>query len=103
VGIARTLAGVPKHDHELGRDILRKFWRARARTTSLSEGVVREMLHAPTWNKFLVFGAKDADGNDMMVNREERYFLKARPGDHLVCPFECDGYQFWKLKFREPR
>jgi hypothetical protein len=38
-----------------------------------------------------------------MVNGEERSFLEARPGDHLICPFECDGCQFWERKFREPR
>jgi hypothetical protein len=58
VGMARTLSGVHKNDHELGRDISRKFWRARARTTSLPEGVVREMLDAPTCNNFLGLSGK---------------------------------------------
>jgi hypothetical protein len=50
----------------------------------------------------LVFRVKDANGAEMIVAGEENHYLEARPGDHLVCSFECNSCQFWKLKFREP-
>jgi hypothetical protein len=53
VGLARTLSGLHKTDYIRAGDILRKFWRARTRATSLPESVVREVLHAPSWNRFL--------------------------------------------------
>jgi hypothetical protein len=38
----------------------------------------------------------------MIVRGEEKNFLEARPGDHLMCPFECDICQFWKLRHQAP-
>jgi hypothetical protein len=38
----------------------------------------------------------------MIVRGEENFFLEARPGDHLMCPLECDICQFWKLTHQAP-
>ena len=37
-----------------------------------------------------------------MVEGQEQRYLEARGGDHLMCPFECDGCLFQKLRDREP-
>jgi hypothetical protein len=36
------------------------------------------------------------------VEGEADRYLTARPGDSLMCPFECDSCLFWKLKKRSP-
>jgi hypothetical protein len=38
-----------------------------------------------------------------VVEGEERRYLEARGGDHLLCPFECDDCVFFKLRGRKPR
>jgi hypothetical protein len=38
----------------------------------------------------------------MTAPGEENDYLSARPGDHLFCPFECDGCAFFHLKWRLP-
>jgi hypothetical protein len=38
-----------------------------------------------------------------MAPGEERDFMEARPGDHLFCPFECDGCCFYRLRGEAPR
>jgi hypothetical protein len=38
----------------------------------------------------------------MVAPGEERDFLEARPGDHLFCPFECDGCCFYRLRGELP-
>ena len=38
----------------------------------------------------------------MTAPGEENDYLSARPGDHLFCPFECDGCAFFRLKRRLP-
>jgi len=38
-----------------------------------------------------------------MSEKEKRRCLEARPGDTLMCPFECDDCQFWKLRKTNPR
>ena len=57
---------------------------------------------APTNFRFSVFRIKGPDGEDMVPEGEERRYLTARPGDHLMCPFECDFCQFFKLVGRQP-
>jgi hypothetical protein len=47
---------------------------------------------------FLVYRAKDTGGNDMMAPGEEDDYRGARPGDHLVCSFDCDACAFFRLK-----
>jgi hypothetical protein len=73
-----------------GRPVCQRGWCARC------------YAHKPG-TASLVFRAKDANGAEMIVAGEESHYLEARPADHLVCPFECDACQFWKLKFREPQ
>jgi hypothetical protein len=51
---------------------------------------------------FLVYRAKDADGDDMLAPGEEDDYRGARPGDHLVCSFDCDSCAFFRLKDRLP-
>jgi hypothetical protein len=48
----------------------------------------------------LVYRAKDADGNDMLAPGEEDDYRGARPGDHLICSFDCDACAFFRLKGR---
>jgi hypothetical protein len=50
----------------------------------------------------LIFREIDDDGNDLTAPGEELDYLSARPGDHLFCPFECDGCSFYRLKQRLP-
>jgi hypothetical protein len=39
----------------------------------------------------------------MIPEGDECRHLSARPGDNLMCPFECDTCQFWKLRGHAPR
>jgi hypothetical protein len=53
---------------------------------------------SPTSVDFLVWRAKDPVTNEEMIEPgDERRHLEARPGDHLVCPFECDDCSFFRL------
>jgi hypothetical protein len=38
---------------------------------------------------------------DLASDDQERFKL-ARDGDHLMCPFQCDGCHFQNLKKRAP-
>jgi hypothetical protein len=49
-----------------------------------------------------VYRAKDAGGHDMLAHGEEEDYRGARPGDHLVCFFDCDACAFFRLKGRLP-
>lgn len=53
VGLGRTLSAVHKKDSNAGRDLLRKFWSARARTPYLPKNMVRKLLLRPSFNAFL--------------------------------------------------
>jgi hypothetical protein len=53
-----------------------------------------------------VLEAKDLDDSmlattDLAADDPERFKL-ARDGDHLMCPFQCDGCHFQNLKKRTP-
>ena len=54
---------------------------------------------------FPVLEAKDLDDSmlatDLAADDPERFKL-ARDGDHLMCPFQCDGCHFQNLKKRTP-
>lgn len=50
---------------------------------------------------FSVFRAKGADGEDLEIRGEDQdRYRTARPGDILMCPFECDSCHFYKLNHR---
>jgi len=51
---------------------------------------------------FLIYFETDEDRNDLVALDEELDFLKARPGNHLFCPFECKFCAFHLLKGRPP-
>jgi len=52
---------------------------------------------------FSVYRALDDDGEELEASEEDSMrFRAARPGDVLLCPFECDHCQFHKLAHREP-
>jgi hypothetical protein len=52
--------------------------------------------------KFLEYGAKDADSDDMLATGEEDDYREARPGDYLICSFDCDACAFFRSKGRLP-
>jgi hypothetical protein len=51
---------------------------------------------------FLIYRPIDDDGEQLCAQGEERDFLEAREGDHLVCPFECDYCAFFRLRGHSP-
>mmetsp|Transcript_3766 Transcript_3766/g.5141 ORF Transcript_3766/g.5141 Transcript_3766/m.5141 type:complete len:86 (+) Transcript_3766:6431-6688(+) len=46
-------------------------------------------------NSFIPEGEEDPGGDEGRYNR-------ARDGDHLMTPFQCDYCHFWNLKGRPP-
>ena len=53
---------------------------------------------------FSVYRARGADGEELnLPDEEENRHKTARPGDTLICPFECDFCQFVKLCHHLPR
>ena len=53
VGLGRALSALHKEDHDAARNLLRKFWSARARAAALPEGVVCEVLSKPSYHSLL--------------------------------------------------
>ena len=52
---------------------------------------------------FSAFRAKGSDDQELELNETERMRYKtARPGDTVMCPFECDFCEFYKLDHRAP-
>jgi len=49
---------------------------------------------------FWTYRDEDSEGNPLVTASEEKHFMEARPGDHLVCPFQCETCTFYKLKGR---
>ena len=47
---------------------------------------------------FFVYRVKDDDGVELRAVGEECEYMEARPGDHLLCPFECDFCTFFRLR-----
>lgn len=52
---------------------------------------------------FWIYHDEDEEGNPLVAPGEEKFFLEARPGDHLLCPFQCELCSFYKLKGHTPR
>ena len=49
-----------------------------------------------------MYVAEDDEGNPLVETGSEEDFLKARNGDSLICPFECDYCGFERLTARSP-
>jgi hypothetical protein len=75
-----------KTDDASGRDLLREFWISSGELSDMQFSMVSRLLQPIPGEDFLVYRAKDADGNGMLAPGEEDDYRGARPGDHLV-PF----------------
>jgi hypothetical protein len=53
VALGRALSAMHSNDYISGRNLLQKFWRARARCEAMSECVVRTLLQRPNYHPFL--------------------------------------------------
>jgi len=51
---------------------------------------------------FLIYRENDADSTELIACDEDDDYQHARPGNHLFCPFECNGCQFHWLMQCEP-
>jgi hypothetical protein len=100
VDLGRTLSGMHKTNPLRGLDLL--FWAARTMAHSMPVDVVRGLLQDPHYHHFLRVARLDADSEELLVEGQEQRYLEARGGDHLMCPFECDGCLFRKLRGRGP-
>jgi hypothetical protein len=49
---------------------------------------------------FSVFRNSDEDGEELLEPDDDEVFMVARPGDTLLCPFECDQCAHFKLTGR---
>jgi hypothetical protein len=57
----------------------------------------------PTGNKpFLIQKAYDEEGEELTKHGDERRFLEARAGDHLMVPFQCSLCHFRNIMLRDP-
>jgi hypothetical protein len=53
---------------------------------------------APLGVDFLVYRPRDKVTGELLIEEgTERRYLEARPGDHLLCPFECESCGFRRL------
>ena len=57
-------------------------------------------------DRFPVLTVQDLDDalmdDTLMLEEEEGRFAHARPGDHLMTPFQCNWYLFWNLRGHFP-
>ena len=57
-------------------------------------------------DRFPVLSVRDLDDalmdDTLMTEEEEGRFTRARPGDHLMTPFQCDWCLFWNLRGHFP-
>jgi hypothetical protein len=59
--------------------------------------------YAPIGTKaFLIKKLVDEDEIDQTRPGDEKRFMEARPGDHLMTPFQCDLCHFRKMMGRNP-
>jgi hypothetical protein len=65
-----------------------------------------QYYHQHPQDNFPVLAASDLEealvGNEAMEDEDPMRIWKARDGDHLMCPFQCDGCQFWNQCKRDP-
>jgi hypothetical protein len=52
--------------------------------------------------KFLIQVGHDDDGEKLVRVGDERRFLEARRGDHMMCPFQCPLCHFRNIMQRDP-
>jgi hypothetical protein len=88
VDLARALREVPDDDFVQKGNLLCLFLCLARQLEAMPASVVRGVLHTIEGG-VPVRLPKDEEGN-LLVNEEDKLrFAVARPGNHLVCPFQC--------------
>jgi hypothetical protein len=88
------------------RSVLCKFWDATKKWDSLSGDVARKYYAQDPEDRFPVLQSSDLDdavlGTDQLENDDPDRFRRARDGDHLMCPLQCDDCHFRNIQGRNP-
>jgi hypothetical protein len=94
--------GCGKHIKDGAGVFCTNFWSARGPYAPCEQCWCAE-CYKPIGNKpFQVKAIVDEDGIDQTRPGEEKRFLEARSGDHMMTPFQCDLCHFRNMMGRNP-
>jgi hypothetical protein len=94
--------GCGKHIKDRAGVFCANFWSARG-LYAPCERCWCGKCYTPIGNKeFPVKKLVDEDGIDQTQPGDEKRFMEARPGDHLMTPFQCDLCHFRNMMGRNP-
>jgi hypothetical protein len=78
------------------------FWSTRENCMPCQKVWCASCYKVPEGNRFPIRLPKDEDGNVLVNEEEKTRFLRARVGDHVLCPFQCELCHFRNMQGRSP-
>jgi hypothetical protein len=97
------VSAVFKIDFQEGCNLLREFWLSTIWIQSMLKLLGFDLLSDPHYRRFLGVAKKGSGiGQEVVDEGDEMRHSEARPGDALICLFECNDCCFYRIQHYWP-